>query len=258
MTTNTVAEHTEHLADDELLRFIDGEEDDMRAAWEAHVRVCARCAAEADLLRGHSVLVHDWLERAAFEQAFPAREPTAAPAAAPDVVPIDAARHRRARWTRVSPWMRAAALVLLATPVAAIPSVRHWIADTYADIRGTGVQPAPATVQQELQPAAVGAIRFVPAAGTFTVLIDAWQHDGTITVQHVAGYEAVLQASAPGIEPVVSATTLRLRNDGVRNASYTLQLPPTVERVVVTIEGRSGISIDAAGLRAGTGVSLRQ
>jgi hypothetical protein len=250
-----------HLADDELLRFIDGEDDPLQPAWAEHVSSCARCSREVQLLRGNAGVVREWLDRAAFEHSLPPRQPVRAAdrtsrrdSTAPQ---RDSTAPRRGRQS-VAPWLRAAAvLVLLASPVAAIPALRQWLVGTVSELRDTPDM-LPAAMPQE-QSAAPGptAIRFVPVVGTFAVDLDAVQASGVLVIRHGAGHEAVLQQTGTGeVEPVISATSLRVRNESGSTASFHLQLPVTVNRVVIRVAGAHIRTVDAAALAAGVSIDL--
>jgi hypothetical protein len=271
-----------HLADDELLRFIDGEDDPLQPDWAGHVSSCARCSEEVQLLRGHAGVVREWLDRAAFEDALPPRlHVLAADSARPDstaarrastaprrdstaprrdsTAPLrdSTAAPRRARQS-VAPWLRAAAvLVLLASPVAAIPALRQWLVGTVTELRDTPDM-LPAAMPQERSAAqGASAIRFVPVAGTFAVDLDAVQAAGVLVIRHGTGNEAVLQQTGSGeVEPVISATSLRVRNESGSTASFHLQLPVTVNRVVVRVAGAHVRTVDAAALAAGVSIDL--
>jgi hypothetical protein len=257
-----------HLADDELLRFIDGEDDPLQPDWAGHVSSCARCSEEVQLLRGHAGVVREWLDRAAFEDALPprlhvgaadsARRDSTAPRRDSTAPRRDStAAPRRARYS-LAPWLRAAAvLVLLASPVAAIPALRQWLVGTVTELRDTPDM-VPAAMPQE-RSAAPGssAIRFVPVAGTFAVDLDAAQATGVLVIRHGTGNEAVLQQTGTGeVEPVISATSLRVRNGSGSTASFQLQLPVTVSRVVVRVAGAHIRTVDAAALAAGVSIDL--
>jgi hypothetical protein len=272
-----------HLADDELLRFIDGEDDPLQPDWAGHVSSCDQCSREVQLLRGNAGVVREWLDRAAFEDSLPprlhvlaadsarrdgaasrrdstaARRASTAPRPDSTAPRRDAPAPRRARQS-VAPWLRAAAvLVLLASPVAAIPALRQWLVGTVTELRDTPDM-VPAAVPQERSAAqGASAIRFVPVAGTFAVDLDAAQATGVLVIRHGAGNEAVLQQTGAGeVEPVISATSLRVRNESGSTASFNLQLPVTVNRVVVRVAGAHVRTVDAAALAAGVSIDLGQ
>jgi hypothetical protein len=270
-----------HLADDELLRFIDREQDEQQAAWQDHVSDCEQCAREVELLRGDASVVHEWLTRAAFEEGEAELEDAAFAdhafddhhaGVAPDrdealaasvhdnrVADIEEHRHRqRRRGTHaIAPWLRAAAvLALLATPLAALPSLRQWIVESVTELGGS--ESAPQAVPAVLSGAPeMAAIRFVPAPGTFRVDFDAAQSEGVLRVERAEGAEAVLRVGG-GVEPVVSAASLRLRNGAGTTADYVLQVPASVERVVVQVADGAVVTMDAVRLRAGADVEVRR
>jgi hypothetical protein len=251
-----------HLADDELLRFIDGEDDPLQPDWAEHVSSCARCSQEVQLLRGSAGVVREWLDRAAFEDALPPRlHVGAAHSARRDSTAArrDAPAPRRARQS-VAPWLRAAAvLVLLASPVAAIPALRQWLVGAVTELRDNPDMMPAALPQERSAAPGSSAIRFVPVAGTFAVDLDAVQTAGVLVIRHGTGNEAVLQQTGTGeVEPVISATSLRVRNESGSTASFHLQLPVTVNRVVVRVAGAHIRTVDAAALAAGVSINLGQ
>jgi hypothetical protein len=263
-----------HLADDELLRFIDGEDDPLQPDWAEHVSSCAQCSREVQLLRGSAGVVRTWLDRAAFEDSLPPRSHTGAAdsarrdstvarrdstAARRDSTAArrDAPAPRRPR-PGVAPWLRAAAvLVLLASPVAAIPALRQWLVGTVTELRDTPDMVPAAMPQDRSAAPGSSAIRFVPVAGSFAIDLDAEQATGVLVIRHGTGNEAVLQQTGTGeVEPVISATSLRVRNESGSTASFHLQLPVTVNRVVVRIAGAHVRTVDAAALAAGVSIDL--
>jgi hypothetical protein len=272
-----------HLADDELLRFIDGEDDPLQPGWAEHVSSCARCSREVQLLRGSAGVVREWLDRAAFEDSLPPRshvgaadsarrdgtaarrdgtaarrDSTAARRDSTAAPRRDSTAAPRRAGQSVAPWLRAAAvLVLLASPVAAIPALRQWLVGTVTELRDTPDM-LPAAMPQERSAApGASAIRFVPVAGTFAVDLDAAQATGVLVIRHGTGNEAVLQQTGTGeVEPVISATSLRVRNESGSTASFQLQLPVTVNRVVVRVAGAHLRTVDAAALAAGVSIDL--
>jgi hypothetical protein len=262
---NQATNHDAHLADDELLRFIDGENDPRQEEWVAHIGSCEQCSRDAELLSGDSRVLTRWLQHAAFEERDTG---TGAEARATGkVLPFNphaarrpaaaAGRGERRSVRPVPPWLRAAAvLVLLASPVAAMPSLRQWIAAT---LTGREEPAGEAAVMQQGAPAYdVAAIRFVPVPGVFVVRLDAWQAGGTLRLEYGATADAVLQMSGAGTEPVVSAASLQLRNQPASSVGYTLQLPEGVTGVEVHVAGRPADSFNAAALRAGAELHLQR
>lgn len=234
MSTTSAAAH---LSDADLVRHLDREGDaDERDRREAHLRDCPPCADRVRRLGEQSGLVGAWLARA----DHPHR-PRSAPAP----------RHR----TGMTPWLRAAAIVLLlAAPLAAVPPVRQWVADRI----GLAVDDEPAAATLATAPDPAHVIRFTPAPGTFTVRVDAPAPGATLALGRSEGAEAVLEAapaeeSAAGAAPVVSDDALRLPATPGRR--WALRLPDAVDDVVVVIGG-SAVRVPPAALEAGRTVDL--
>ncbi|HSJ06073.1 MAG TPA: hypothetical protein VK936_05180 [Longimicrobiales bacterium] len=260
---STVTHTNDHLADAEIMQLVDGEGSPAeRTRWSAHAGHCRLCAGQAEALRGDGAVVREWLERAAFEEDVEVADAHAAAAGRPAAGDTSrrrsadtAGRSRPSAGQGLAPWMRAAAVVLLvAAPVAAIPSLRDFVVHTLGD-RGVD-RPA----MDAAAPAAAHAattVRFVPDAGAFTVRVDAVQQGGTLSVRYGRSGDAVLHTPGdPGAGPVVSARALRLRNDATAHGSYVLELPATITRVNVQVGAGTPRSLDAAMLQTGTEVPL--
>jgi hypothetical protein len=238
-----------HLEEDELLRFIDGEEDERREAWTHHVGACAQCAGAAESLRSDAQFITLSLDLAALEEGGADAVSLFDPRVDAAVIPL------RPRRRAVTPWLRAAAVIAaLATPVAAIPSLRQWVVDA---VSGPAADPAPAVLSApEGAPEGTEIIRFVPAAGAFIVELEVVQSAGELRLERVTGAEAVLQPdAADGALPIVSAALLRIRNDAADAGGYTLRVPPTVSSVTVRIGSRSTV-VERGQLDAGAAVPL--
>jgi anti-sigma factor RsiW len=236
-----------HLDDAELVRLLDYEHaPDERARWEAHIEACARCAGAVDRLQADAAVVRVWLERAAFEQPAP-RQPA-----------LHGGTGARVRRRHAKQWLRAAAvLALVAMPVtaiAAIPTLRAWVVAAFGDLRRDEVADlAPGAATDAVSSA--DRIRFVPAAGNFTVQLDAEQAAGTLRVAHGSDATALLDRAGTGA--VVSESTLRIRNTPDAALSYVLHVPVAVTSVTVRIGTRTIAVLDAGALRAGTDIPIR-
>lgn len=254
------ADSTLHLGEDELLRFLDGDADDALPAWEAHIATCTQCAAELESMRRDAHLLSTWLHQAAFDEAS-ASEPAPALIGGGDVVDLEDVRAQRAmpaqqprtRRVGIPPWMRiAAAIALLATPVAAIPSLREWVVGA---VTGPPAAPTATTLSVPEARTAGSAVRFVPAPGAFVVEIAAVQAGGELRVSRSASAEAVLAADAADALPVVSPALLRIRNDAAQTGGYSLELPSAVSSITIRIGGRS-VTLERSQIDAGASVPL--
>jgi hypothetical protein len=243
-----------HLDDGELVRYLDAEgTNEETRRWDEHLGACPRCRGEAETLRTNSRALSRWLAAADFDT-------TAAPAAAaaPAVRPGRRGVRHRARGGS-GPWLKAAVItLLLAAPLAALQPVREWIADQVAALRTdpAGIQPAQAPASGDAQ---AGVIRFVPAPGSFQVIVDVPQEEGFLRVGRTAGPEAVLEIRGAGArpEPVVSARGIRIVNSRAATTSYTLSLPPEVDAVSVDIGGQR-VHLDGRNLSQPLTISLRR
>jgi anti-sigma factor RsiW len=242
-----------HLDDGELVRYMDTEGTDEEARrWHDHLAACPRCRREAETLRAQSDAVARWLAMADFDSR-------ATPVAG-SVAPM-ARAGRAMAWAASAtrgPWLKAAAItLLLAAPLAAIPPVRGWIAEQVALLRADGPAPV-ATLHAPAGPGA-SAIRFVPDPGTFTLVMDAAQLEGSLHVGRAPGAEAVLEVRGDGVlpEPTVSARSVRIANTETTVVSYSLSLPAGVEWVRVAIGGRQ-ILLGAGEVDRSTTINMGQ
>lgn len=236
-----------HLGEGELLRLLDGDAGHLRLTrWEAHVSGCDRCARDLDDLRADTATVRDWLARASFEADLAGRENPGRTHAAPPRRPA----------SPVPGWLRiAAVLALLAAPLAAVPSVRVWLVERFSP--GAETSPAAAPSSPEAQAFRSSPILFAPASGEFAVRLDAAQAAGILRIGRADGSDARLEITGDlPAGPVVSATSLAIRNATGSTASYTLDLPARVGRVVVRIGDRTIATLDARAIDSGTNVSL--
>lgn len=239
MNTSTTSER--HLTDTELIRVLDGGEvgaADPDADFQpaAHLEACDRCAAALATLREDSRLVGRFLRDADFEDGGrPRSGPTGAEAgrdssAGPGAATAGPARPTRPTLASTSPWLKAAAiLVLVAAPLAAFPGVRAWLAE-----RVTGPSDAGDSAV-ELLDSAPTVIRFTPDPGDFVVYFEPGTV-GAIALERSRGGEAELRAQGGDPETVVSASSLEIRNGAA--ATYQLRLPASITGVWVRVGER--------------------
>lgn len=238
-----------HLDDAEIIRLLDGDDPTGSARSASHVRSCSHCADQLAALRADAATVRAWLDRAAFEEAV---------LHAPRVVSEPRApRPLRPRRTgAASPWLRAAAvLLLLAAPVAAVPALRQLLVDAVADLRGNDrsvSEPVTATT------AAGTTVRFVPDVSRFELRFDEPQPTGTLRVRYGTTDEAVLRIVGDvGEGPVVSAQAVQVRNSPGSAGSYVLEVPHAVTSLRIQIGDRAPYVVDAAELRTGVELPVR-
>jgi hypothetical protein len=246
-----------HLDDGELVRYLDAEGTAGEARrWDEHLGACPRCRGEAETLRENSRALSRWLAATDFDT-------TATPAAAADAVPaIGPGRRGVAHRARggSGPWLKAAVItLLLAAPLAALPPVREWIAHQVASLRAddpAGIRPAQAPASGDAQ---TGVIRFVPAPGSFRVVVDEPQAEGILRVGRTTGPEAILELRGDGArpEPMISARGIRIANTQAATTSYTLSLPPEVDAVSVDVGGQR-VHLDGRNLSQPLTISLRR
>jgi anti-sigma factor RsiW len=230
-----MTESAPHLTEGEVIRYLDDEgAPEERRRWAEHLGACERCARELDelgrLLDGVSAGVSaldappELLERT---------RPSPRPAR-----PHGAVRGRGAGPVR---WLRyAAAILLLLLPLALVPPLRAWIVERVHGAVGRGdaaphPDPAPAAAAAQ----AGGRLRFVPGGEEVQVEITAWQAAGTLTLRRWEGPAGLLEVvGGSGDEgSMVSERVLRIESAPGSTASYELQLPASVRRVVVRVGG---------------------
>lgn len=246
------AQRITHLSEPDLLRHIDREGDQAeQTRRDTHLRGCPACAERLVAIRRQSGAVSAWLARTDPADTRP-------DAVAP--VRTELPRPRRAlaagsrATTAATPWLRAAAIILLlAAPLAALPPVRQWITER---VRATGVESAPATVAGELETADPPVIRFSPAPGTFTIRVEGAAAAGTLALARSEGPDAVLRSAGAAAPPVVADDVLRLTAaPPPADPRYELRVPPSVEAVRLVLE-RGTVLVPAAALDAGTTLAL--
>jgi len=250
-----------HLSEGELVRYLDREAPPAtRQRWSAHIDICELCSNALEGLRVESDRVSDWLAR-----AYPGADAVADGLADPrphdtsgrggslrtperDVraVPLPADRRRYVPWLKA-----AAAVVLVAAPVVALPPVRGWIVERVAD-GGASPTVAPAVETTVATPPAVDResprIRFVPAPGRFTVTLEGTVDRRSLLLERAVGEEAVFESDGAGPETVVSAQALRVQ--AAAPARLRLALPSSITEVVIVADG-SRIVVSGSDLDAG-------
>lgn len=246
---------TPHLTDADVLRHIDREGDpDEAARREAHLRACADCADRLRALAGRAALVTGWLERADADHATrSAANPAGAdhpPFRTRSGHPLAGARRARRAWPGVpaaAPWLRAAVIVLLvATPLAAVPALRQWVAE-----RVGLAAPAPESAPAATTTVAGGAaIRFATSPGTLAVTVAGAAPGATLRIARAAGPDAMLLSPAGAPAPVVAAEVVRLpAGEAGAGLAWLLAVPADVDEVVVEVGGTTtrvgGAAIDA-------------
>lgn len=245
---NTGIGSSTHLGDAAIMRLLDGDDSVENARSAAHVRSCGHCAEQLAALRADAVTVRAWLDRAAFEEAvFHGPRPAAASEPEPVSGPGRPLRGRRA--AHGTPWLRAAAvLLLLAAPVAAVPALRSFVAERFADVRGGAETPANAVTAA----ADAATVRFVPDLGEFMVRFDEPQAAGTLTVRYSAADEAVLRITGDaGAGPIISAQSVHVRNLPESAGSYVLEVPTDITVLHIQVGDRAPVVLAAGDLRAG-------
>jgi anti-sigma factor RsiW len=230
-----MTESAPHLTEGEAIRYLDGEgAPGERRRWAEHLDACERCARELDelgrLLNGVATSFAaldappELLERT---RPSPRAARPHASVRAPGAGPV--------RWLR-----HAAAVLLLLLPLALVPPLRAWIVERVHGTVGRGATapppdpaPAPAAAQ------AGGRLRFVPGGEEVQVEVTAWQAAGTLTLRRWEGPAGVLEVvGGSGDEgSMVSERVLRIESAPGSTASYELDLPASVRRVVVRVGG---------------------
>ncbi len=230
-----------HLTDAELFRLLDtGDTEPARTELARHVEGCDRCAEALRSLESDSRLISRFLEDADFEDGGRPREAGTERWRGARTEPVPrspAVAARAARGDRLmgSPWLKAAAiLVLVAGPLAAFPDVRSWVAE-----RVTGpvdTSPTTTAAAEEEEPTV---LRFTPDPGDFVVRFPAGA-TGAITLERSNSAEAELRATGRA-ETVVSATSLEILGEGP--GRYRLRLPTATTGAWVVVGDRS-VAVD--------------
>lgn len=260
-----------HLDGAALVRYLDHEGPAAdRARDDAHLRACAACAADLEALRDEADRVSRWLRR--HDLAAPTTT-AAAPTTTPGARSATPAAHSaRGAWGgrgvgAIPTWLKAAAAILLVTaPAVAVPGVRDWVVERVAGPAAVADEDAAATAAAPAAPTDPEArlVRFVPAAGGFTVRFDAAEPGGTLRLGRADADEAVLRLESAA-EPVVSSALLRIRNGGDAGARargpapgrYSLRMPAGTRGVRVVVAGTE-VTVSAGELDRGVVIPLSE
>lgn len=241
MTIPTAA--GEHLEDGVLVRLLDDQADASEAAEvRDHLAACAGCRSRLELLRRRGATLSRILARTDFaapsmSASTPMPMPTAGPARpdGADVIPL-----RRPAPMAQRPWMRAAAIVLVALGVGVLASparawIARWVSERMAAVSGTpdagGERPVAAPMP--VAPLPGSSVRFTPAGDEFTLTIAHAQAAGTLTLAPVNGAEVVAEV-VPGTgdaELLVLPAGLRVGNEPGAAAEFRVGIPASVRRV---------------------------
>lgn len=227
--TDTVEATEQHPTDGDLVRLLDGEEED--PALEEHLERCDDCRRRYRRIAGWSREVG---------RALDAVDPVVEEGAEPD-------READAPWTGAPRWMKAAAgVVLLVSAALAFQPVRAWVVD-----RAERVAQRLGFVDRTGPEAGAGgggaSIAFVPEGRRLRIQVEAPQTEGELEVAmgpddgrvraSVVDPEPGAAGPAPGFAAFPSE--LRIRNGSGVGASYRVTVPPSIEELEIRVGGRS-------------------
>lgn len=228
-----------HMADDEIVRLLDAEEEMPDAAiLRAHLAACPQCSARQSVLdrrsRNLSVLL------AASDPAMPVmRTPGGS-----ETGVIDIARARR-RPPSMPPWLRAAAILAAVVSAALMaPPVRAWLAERvriFGDDRAAPEASMPASPTPS-------SVSFVPAGAVLTV--DVAGVTGGAELRFVAATSSEVSArslAAGAAEMFVLSSGLRLESSADEMV-FEVSVPASVMRIRVAGVAGESVDVDVAGL----------
>lgn len=227
MTANRQAANRSHADDGELLALIDEQPMTDRALLDAHVARCEICANRLDRMRLASARV-------------------AMAVSSIDVPPFDATNVQR-RLATVHPsrpsasnagfaW-RAAAVVVLATGVAAASPLRGWVVRRMQKTTPTQVVPSHQPATSAAQPVAAkpsGAVVWFAATGNELVIrFVAAQAAGTLELVPSVERQASAQIVEGGNDEalLILPGELRVRNASTSTADYRVTVPADVHSI---------------------------
>jgi hypothetical protein len=156
----------------------------------------------------------------------------------------------RPRW-RPGGWVRAAAIVLVVlSSLLLVPPVRAWALGWVSArwMRIVAGAPAGTSAPRAEGPAAVGAstrVGFVPAGDELSIVLTAEQAGGALILTRTSASEVVFEVvgGTGGGTPLVHADGLRILNVATSRASYLVALPPSVQRIHVSVGARARILV---------------
>ncbi|MGH7477299.1 MAG: anti-sigma factor family protein [Longimicrobiales bacterium] len=215
-----------------------------------HVDTCARCATELELLRRAS-------ERfSAFMALLDAPAPRLEPARL-----VERGQWRRRTLVARRTLARAAAVLVFLTAgaLAAMPGspIRRWAEDAWQTLFGEAAAPAaPATVEQpDLRPASGVAVR--AADGAVRVVIEGAPPETRVRVRFVAGDVASVGAAGGAVTSRFTTGPGTIRVQGGDPGDLVVELPETVQRASVELNGRLLVIKEEGRLRYGAEPSER-
>lgn len=237
---------TAHPDEVALLGLMDGALDPAaHAAADAHVRACAACRAELELLRRRMRRLEEVLARTDFP--VPASR---APGAR--VIPL-----RRA----FPGWLRAAAVLLAVVGAAALATpARAWLAERWTALAGGPVKPAPAprpSAAPAPAPVPSAYVRFAAVGPGFALQVQHPQRGGGLRLRTGSSPMATAQV-VPGTgtaDLLVLPSGLRIGNVPGSATEYVVVLPPSVRKVTVRV-GSVPASVFRAPELRGAGVRV--
>lgn len=215
----------DHVDDAAIVRYLDGELDAAgRELLETHLASCGRCRHALDELRAASRRISRWLPLA--------DEP---PESSAGVVPMRSSR------PRLPAFVRAAALLALVAGLSlAIGPVRARLADWI----GLDGSPAVTTIEKRTGSAASVEerglrISFVPVGDRFTLSFEPSASSGTLTLTPVEALRVAGKVVDGDAELQTLPDGLVVRNASGPDAAYRVEVPRSLDRVEVRVDGET-------------------
>lgn len=235
MTTRQEA----HVTDAEIIALL-GSDDDVadQSSIDAHLRACSACAGRV------AVISNQWN---GFVGLLADTEPLISRERLPGTL---AEVQRRRRGHRHQAQLRWAAGIILLVGIAFATPVRAWITDwvaqQWAAVAGSPqASDPPLTAESAPGNAPLPQIRhglqFRPAGDEFTLVFDAPQPQGTVTIAVGNSPDAYIEVIGQGKpDPMmVFPTSLRVRNATSSARSYKLTLSPNVQLIRLQVRGEA-------------------
>lgn len=246
----------EHPTDGHLVRLLDGEADD--PALQEHLEGCRECSRRYRRLREWSYGVSR-----ALAAADPVVREELDAEGASDGGDADSGAGGPSSGRAGSGGSRrlakvAAAVLLLLAGALALSPVRAWVVDRVEGVaRRLGLaEPAGPAVDGTGGGTEGASVSFAPDGTELVIRLESRQQSGELEVTGTATGSDVTASVVGGRDlPIpslaVHPSELRIRNRPDAGASYRVEVPASLERVVVRVGGRSVARLSGAQLRAG-------
>jgi hypothetical protein len=234
-----------HVSDAELVQLTDGElAPDEQSRLSAHLEKCGQCSDALVQLRSDLDAAARALDTVQLPAGFRWPQLYGAEGLATTTPGTDERLHQSGRRAREIPAperrfsaLRAAAVVLIVAAAAiGVGPLYAWLAESAGFRR---IEEHADDIHEDVAfPGATGRLLFPAAAAEFSIDFNSTQTAGSVTVSYWEGADASFEAfPSAGPARTVAEGSLHLDNEPATRDSYIVQLPTTVRRVRIVVQG---------------------